>query len=211
MRARALCLQGFVDQAVDEAQASLQEALVRDHKHSICEVLRLAVYPVALMTGDIDAAEQAMATLLDIATSLGSPFWQIAGHCLKGRLLIKRGYFETGSALLRGTLDKWEKSGWTVWHPEFLGALAEGMAGLGQLAEAHATIEQALAKADRGGERWFVAELLRIKGELHFQKLIGHVVADGRNPLPRSAGGGQRTGCSALAIARRHQPRPFEA
>jgi predicted ATPase len=40
------------------------------------------------------------------------------------------------------------------------------MAGLGQLAEAHATIDQATAKAQLGGERWFIAELLRIKGEL---------------------------------------------
>jgi predicted ATPase len=47
-----------------------------------------------------------------------------------------------------------------------LGALAEGLAGLGQFAEALVTIDRALATADRGGERWFVAELLRTKGEL---------------------------------------------
>jgi predicted ATPase len=85
---------------------------------------------------------------------------------LEGRLLIKRGEFGTGSALLRTALDSCERAGQTICYTEFLGALGEGLAGLGQFTEALATIDRALARADRGGERWFVAELLRIKGEL---------------------------------------------
>ncbi len=50
-----------------------------------------------------------------------------------------------------------------------MGVLAEGLAGRGQLSEALATIDQALARAERGGERWYIAELLRIKGELLLQ------------------------------------------
>jgi predicted ATPase len=71
-----------------------------------------------------------------------------------------------GSALLRTALDTCEKTGQTICYPEFLGALAEGLAGLGQSIEALATIDRALAWANRGGERWFVAELVRTKGEL---------------------------------------------
>src|SRR5262249_34269225 len=50
------------------------------------------------------------------------------------------------------------------------GAIAQGLAGLGRLDEALATLEQALAWAERTGERWYVAELLRIKGELLLQQ-----------------------------------------
>jgi predicted ATPase len=81
-------------------------------------------------------------------------------------LLIRRGEFGTGSVLLRAALETCERTGWTICYPEFLGALAEGLAGLGQFTEALATIDRALARADRGGERWFVAELLRTKGGL---------------------------------------------
>jgi tetratricopeptide (TPR) repeat protein len=81
-------------------------------------------------------------------------------------LLIRRGEFGEGSARLRAALDTCERTGWTICYPEFLGALAEGLAGLGQFAEAIATIDRATSCADRGGERYFVAELLRNKGEL---------------------------------------------
>jgi predicted ATPase len=67
---------------------------------------------------------------------------------------------------LRTALDTCERTGWTICYPELLGALAEGLAGQGQFTDALATIDQALATADRGGERWFVPDLLRTKGEL---------------------------------------------
>jgi len=81
-------------------------------------------------------------------------------------LMIKRGEFRQGSALLRTALEAFEDSGWTICYPEFLGVLAEALAGLGQHAEAIAAVDQALERADRGGERWYVAELLRIKADL---------------------------------------------
>ena len=163
---RVLWLRGFVDQGVTQARASLNGAQAKDHKHTLCWVLHYGAYPVALVTGDLVGAGQAVSMLLDLATSLGAPFWRLVAHCLEGKLLIQRGEFESGSVLLRTALDTCERSGWTICYPEFLGALAEGLAGLGHFNEALATIDRALARADRGGERWFVAELLRNKGEL---------------------------------------------
>jgi predicted ATPase/DNA-binding winged helix-turn-helix (wHTH) protein len=164
--AQVLWLRGFVDQGVTQAQASLEQAQATGHKPTLCWVLHYGAYPVALMTGDLVAARQAVVMLMDLATSLSAPIWEILAHCLEGKLSIRRGEFETGSAQLRTALDTCERTGWTICYPEFLGALAEGLAGLGRLTEAIATIDRALATADRGGERWFVAELLRTKGEL---------------------------------------------
>jgi predicted ATPase/DNA-binding winged helix-turn-helix (wHTH) protein len=166
MLAPVLWLRGFVDQGVTHAQASLEEAHATDHKLTLCWVLHHAAYPVALMTGDLVAAGQAVAMLMDLATSLRAPFWKTLAHCLEGKLLIRRGEFGMGSAQLRTALETCETTGWTISYPEFLCALAEGLAGLGQFTEALATIDRALARAERGGERWFVAELLRNKGEL---------------------------------------------
>jgi predicted ATPase len=166
MLAPVLWLRGLVDQGVTQAQASLEEAHATDHKLTLCWVLHHAAYPVALMTGDLVAAGQAVAMLMDFATSLRAPFWKTLAHCLEGKLLIRRGEFGMGSAQLRTALETCERTGWTISYPEFLCALAEGLAGLGQFTEALATIDRALETADRGGERWFVAELLRTKGEL---------------------------------------------
>jgi predicted ATPase len=119
-----------------------------------------------LLAGDFAAAERAIAMLAEAATKLNAAFWQVAATCLKGKLLVKRGSFAAGVALLREGLAVRESTGWNIFHPEFLGALAEGLAGAGQHAEALATIERALAEAGYDGERYYLPELLRLKGEL---------------------------------------------
>jgi predicted ATPase/DNA-binding winged helix-turn-helix (wHTH) protein len=176
--ARVLWLRGFVDQGVNQGQASLEEAQAAGHKPTICWVLHYGAYPFALMTGDFDAAAQAVTMLKDLATSLNAPFWNILAHCWEGKLLIRRGEFGAGSARLRIALDTCERTGWTICYPEFLGALAEGLAGLGQFTEALATIDRALERVEHGGERWFMAELLRTKGELLLHDLADQAPAE---------------------------------
>ena len=166
MLARALWFQGYADQAVDQARFSLEEAQRTNFPLSIGEALRVAVCDIALMTGDLATADQSITMLIDIATSRNAPFWGILGRCLRGKLLVIRGEFAQGSALLRTELEFCEKAGWPIWYPEFIGAMAEGLAGLGQVAEARAAVDKGLASADRGGERVYYPELLRLKGEL---------------------------------------------
>ncbi len=47
-----------------------------------------------------------------------------------------------------------------------MGVLAEGLAGLGLQSEAIATLDERLERSEKTTERWFDAELLRIKGEV---------------------------------------------
>ncbi|MBV8472642.1 MAG: winged helix-turn-helix domain-containing protein [Hyphomicrobiales bacterium] len=167
MLARVLLLQGLADQAAVQARASLEEAQAKDYELSICEVLCLAAYPIALMTGDLISAEKAVTTLNSLAKRHNSTGYMSWGRCLEGTLLIKRGEFERGVVLLRGAVDASDDTEWGGYvHNLALGAIAEGLARLGQLTKALATIERSLARAERGGMRWYVAELVRIKGEL---------------------------------------------
>jgi predicted ATPase len=101
----------------------------------------------------------------------------MVGRCLEAALLIERREFEAGTALMVTTLDAGTNSGWLGRFTEYLGILAQGIAGLGQIGIALATVDQALARADRGAERWYVAELLRIKGELLIQEATAQSVS----------------------------------
>jgi predicted ATPase/DNA-binding winged helix-turn-helix (wHTH) protein len=163
--ARSLWLQGLVDQAARHARLCLDEAELTGNSLSICEALRLAVAPIALATGDLTAAERAVAMLNDHAARHNATYWRIVGHCLEGELLIRRGVFAEGAALLGAALDSCKKTGWAVCYPANRGVLAEGLMGLGRHSEASLAVEESLEAAERGGERWSVAELLRIKGE----------------------------------------------
>jgi predicted ATPase len=67
---------------------------------------------------------------------------------------------------LRCALDELRKLEFVQRCPAFLGTLADGLGRVGQGAEGLAAVDEALALSERDEERWCVAELLRIKGEL---------------------------------------------
>jgi predicted ATPase len=192
MLARALWFQGYAEQAMDQARLSLEEAQRTNFPLSIGEALRVAVCDIALMTGDLETADQSITMLLEIATGRNAPFWGIFGRCLRGKLLVIRGEFEQGSALLRTELEFCERAGWPIWFPEFVGAMTEGLMGLGQVAEAHAVVDKGLTSADHGGERVYYPELLRLKGELLLRQAIG-----------QSGSGAEHSFSAALCLARR--------
>ncbi len=164
--ARVLCLEGFPDRAGENVAASLDGARAADHRLMLCHVLSEAACPVALITGDLRAAERLVEELIALATSHDAAYWKILGRCLEGQIHIARGAFTSGVALLRAALAGCDQSGWTVRYPEFLGALATGLAGMEHYADALACLDRAMQLADATGERWYMAELLRSKGEL---------------------------------------------
>ena len=165
--ARVLCVQGYSDQAKEQARISLQEAEAADHGFTLCWVLHHAVCPIALLTGDIASADQGVATMTDVATRLDAALWRILRSYWEGKALVERREFARGSALLRTVLDTCDQTGWHICNAEFLGVLARGLMGRGQLDAALETVEKALATAEHsGGERYSIPELLRIKGEV---------------------------------------------
>jgi predicted ATPase len=186
MLARSLWLQGFVDQAKSVAQASLTDAEAANDKLTICFVLALAVSPIALITGDLVTAERSLHMLIETATRQSFARYVMVGRCVEAALLIERREFEAGTALMATTLDARTNSGWLACYTEYLGTLAQGMAGLGQIGKALATVDQALARADRGAERWYVAELLRIKGELLIQEATAQSASAGEDCLNKA-------------------------
>jgi predicted ATPase len=208
MLARSLWLQGFVAQAKNVAQASLIDAETANDKLTLCFVLGLAVGPLAVMTGDRAAAERSLDMLIETATRQSFARYVMVGRCLEATLLIERREFEAGTALMVTTLDARTNCGWFGRFTEYLGVLAQGIAGLGQIGKALATVDQALARADRGAERWYVAELLRIKGELLIQQASVQSVSVGEDCLKKALDVAQGQGAlfwelrAAISLAR---------
>jgi len=197
----------------------LEEAIATGYELVICQAIRMAVCPVALMVGDLTAAEHSIAKLADIGNTFNTSYYTSAARCFEGRLLIEQGAFEAGLALLRSELDACERTGWTNWFPEFLGGFAEGLAGVGRFPEALASIDQALAKTDQSGERYYTAELFRLKGQFLLAEPGGERSAavddcfDAALTIARHQGALLFELRAALALARRRmsQDRPNDA
>ena len=148
------------------AERTIESARARDHTISLCYALSTAACPVALRVGDLPAAERYVSMLLDHSAKLGMAVWQAEGRCLKGALLLKRGKVNPGLQLLRTSLDELRGTGSVLRYAAFLGVLAEGSAGGRATGPGRAAVDEALARSESNEERWCVAELLRVKGEL---------------------------------------------
>jgi predicted ATPase len=160
-----LWVQGFPDQAIHSAQSALDGARAADHALTVCYALAHAACPIALYVGDLAAAEHLVTTLMEHSARHALTVWNALGGCLKGTLLLARGDV-AGLALLRTALDYLGEARFGLRYAIYLGTLARGMAAAGQTAEARVAIDEALERCDRGEERWFLPELLRIKGEI---------------------------------------------
>jgi predicted ATPase/DNA-binding winged helix-turn-helix (wHTH) protein len=160
-----LWLQGLPDQAVRSARGTLEVAQATDHALSLCNALGHAAFPVALYVGDLAAAEQFLSMLLNFLADHPLTMWNALGLCLRGLLLVKQGD-TTGLPLLRSALDELRDMRFHLRYAAYLGMLADGLGAAGQIAQARATIEEALEWSKRSEELWYMPELLRIKGEL---------------------------------------------
>jgi hypothetical protein len=69
--ARVLWLQGFPYQAVRAAKNSIDDARAVNHASSLCQALALAACWIALLVGDLAAAEHYVGMLLEHSTNAG--------------------------------------------------------------------------------------------------------------------------------------------
>ncbi len=164
--ARILWLQGFAAEAMRMVEDIVAEALGGGDALTLCQALVQAACPLALLAGDLAAAARFVALLNDTATRHGFEFWQTWGRSFAGLLLIQRGDVAAGVPLLETAVGELRGIGFGVYYTVVLAGLAEGFGQAGETAEALAAIGQALARSEANEERWCVAELLRINGEL---------------------------------------------
>jgi len=160
-----LWLRGFPDQALRTAESSVEEARATNHTNSLCYALALAACPISLVVGDLTAAEYYVGMLLDHSTKHALANWRANGRCFQGGLVVKRGDVAAGLRLLRAGLDELGEAMSPVLRLIAF-QTAEALGRAGQIADGLAAVEEAIDRTEHAEERWVMAELLRIKGEL---------------------------------------------
>jgi predicted ATPase/DNA-binding winged helix-turn-helix (wHTH) protein len=164
--ARVLWVQGFADRAMQEVESNIADALAGGHGLTLCNALAQAACPVALLAGDLAAAERFLAILRGYTTEPALDVWRAYADCFEGELLVRRGDSEGGLRLLRPAVETLQRVDFVQYLTPFVAALAQGIAARGGLENALAALEGMLARCGRTGERWYLAELLRLRGEL---------------------------------------------
>jgi predicted ATPase/DNA-binding winged helix-turn-helix (wHTH) protein len=211
--ARILWLQGFPDQAHRTAHSAVEEARATDHALTLCSTLANSACPIALLVGDLSAAEQHVGMLLDHSERYALDYWRAWGRSFEGALAVKRGETSAGLGLLRAAASDLG-DGWVpVRLIPFEGVLAEALGHAGQVADGLAVVDRALRRSERIEERVAIAELLRIEGELHLLRGDPEAVAAAEDHLRQALDCARRQGAlswelrAATSLARLWQSR----
>jgi len=164
--APVLWLQGYPEQAMRMIEKSVADALAIDHAITLCNMLSQSACPIALLTGDLEATERYVNLLIDSSDRLALEVWNAYGRGFRGTMLLRRGVLDEGLSQLRNAIADLRHANFTQYYAPFLGALAYGFGLTGEPAHGLATIDEALSRTEMTSERYFVPELLRIKGRL---------------------------------------------
>jgi predicted ATPase/DNA-binding winged helix-turn-helix (wHTH) protein len=168
--AHVLWLQGFPDRAIQVAETNVAEATAGEHALSIANALAQVPCPIALLRGDLGAAEEVVVALLECARQSNLPHYAHWARCFDAVLMIRRGDSGRGSRVLRVALNDL-RGPYAI--PRDMILVAELACALGrgdEIAQAHAVVAEALERCARTGEQWCVAELQRVKGEIVLQE-----------------------------------------
>jgi tetratricopeptide (TPR) repeat protein len=132
------------------------------------------------------------------AAELGLARWLPMTVHQRGWVLAAQGQHAEGIAQMREGLSTLQATGAELAQPRLLALLAEAYGHGGQAEAGQRVVAEALAVAQRTGERRDEAEISRVKGEL----LLQHAVAN----APEAEACFQQ----ALALARRQQAKSWE-
>lgn len=114
----------------------------------------------------MDAAVELIEAAAGVAEEYNLTFFLILSKLQRGCTDVYRGKAREGVEQVQRDLGAYRRIGAEFNVPCLLSVLAEGYAILGQAAEGLTVVEEAIAAAESTGERFFVAELHRLQGEL---------------------------------------------
>jgi predicted ATPase len=147
----------------------LAEAL--SHPFTLAHELALSTFFYQFRRDGRTAQARAEAAIALVSEHGFSPLWGARGTLARGWALTDQGQAEEGIAHMHHALDVLQTVGFHLWRPYNLGLLAEALGKAGRAQEGLGVLAEALATGRRTGERWYDAELYRLKGEFTLEPL----------------------------------------
>jgi predicted ATPase len=208
-----LWLLGYMDRALKRGYETLAFARELSHPFLLAFALTYIVRAHQLRK-EVKATQEQAEVLFRLGTEHGFAVTAEMGHIWKGWALAEQGQKEGIGQMQRGIAAL--RATGTSLLSSFLGLLAEACGKVERTEEGVAAIAEALAPGHEAGERFWDAELYRLKGQLTLQQF--HVqrskfnVASPELPTLNLQAEADAEACfrKALKIARRQSARSLE-
>ena len=155
---------GHPDRAFERIGEALAMAEELPHYQSLALTEYFAAYFHQLRQ-EAESCGQRAQTTIRLAAEHGLIDWVTLGSIQRGWALAEQGQVEEGVTQMCRALAEYKERGTALREPYFLGILAGVLRKTGKAAEALQLLTEALARADHSGDRFYLAELYRLKGE----------------------------------------------
>jgi predicted ATPase/class 3 adenylate cyclase len=172
-------LLGYPDQAARAVEEAVAYARELNHANTLAYALAWGATVHQFRRETAEVQEHAGAALA-LSEEQGLSMWLAYATVLLGWTLAERDHPEGVARITRGLADL-EATGAIFLRPHNLALLAESYAGCGQTEAGLRALGGALEAVERTGERWWEAEIHRLKGELVLAQSAG-------NPTEAEAG-----------------------
>jgi predicted ATPase/DNA-binding winged helix-turn-helix (wHTH) protein len=159
-------IQGTPDQALRTEERNYAHAFGTGHALSQVNLLRQSACLISLYIGDVAKAEFFTGRLIELSRQHDLGVSAAMGACFEAILMNLRGDTAAGIPAFRIATERFRATGFGAFFPLMLGNFAERLGEAGQVDEGLVTIDEALGRNAVLGHRWFLAELLRVKGRL---------------------------------------------
>jgi predicted ATPase/DNA-binding winged helix-turn-helix (wHTH) protein len=174
---------GYPDQARQRMEEALSFAQELSHPFSLAFTLDFAEAGVGMFLRTVPVVHTHAEMLMKLCHEQGFPYWLGWGMVRQGWVLVEQGQAEAGIAKMRQGMATVQITGAELSMSYILAQLAEAYGKVGQEKEGLSLLAEALARVEKTGERWYEAELWRLKGELLLQQ--GHTSRSQLQPQRR--------------------------
>jgi len=182
--ALVLWLLGYPDQAVARLREALTLAQERSHPYSKAFAFAFAAWLHQFLRAGQTTYEWAEAAN-SLSAEHGFALFSTEATVLRGWVLAERGLTEEGITQIHQGMAAFQRTGARMLLPYYLALLAEAYRKAGHVEEELSVVVEALDLVQRTEERFWEAELYRLKGELLLRKVSQNSKAR-PEPRPRS-------------------------
>ena len=163
--AGALWMLGYPEQALQRSTEALRLAEAQAHPYILASTLVMAVY-IHHLCRDVRTTHVQAEAVVTLATAQGFPFWLADATIFVGWAQAEQGRGAEGLAQLQQGLAARQAMGLQLAGPVYLTMLAEAYEHIGQPAAGLPVLAQALTRIEATRERWWAAEVHRLRGAL---------------------------------------------
>jgi len=160
-----LCLLGYSQRALDQCQKglTLAEELYHPMTLAFAQFVASGCY---MLCGDVQMTLELAETCIQNSSENGLTYFMSAGKLFRGWALTEMGQIKEGIEEFRHGIASYKASGAKTGLSQQLGLLADVYRKSGKLDEGLLLLDEALDFVKLSGERFFEAEIYRLRGEL---------------------------------------------